>query len=1287
MKEREVILKTTQIELTTQPVNPTLKTGEKFMPTDSRSSEVNPEQGAILSETGVERPSVSVLRKKSKTERQQLITAARAYLESLGGRTPTFEERQSLRFMEQMGLELIGGGSGQNPLTDEARELLRHGDIPTQITINLQRVLLENGITQDQIEENRSSPEVLIALLQVRQRLEEESETQRAAAAAGGSGGQGGPPHRPAGPSPDSGDGDQNQPATPPLSGEDEELTRFLSERGIRRPERTQRPTSGISLEEASRRLRELAGIPEDAGSAATTGAPAEQFTVAVNRLRESLAPYLESLDRAADEQFTALGYPPEYIEQLQEKSHSQIVALREREARELKDAKAALIRHISSAKSAETLDQARQAADGFLEDVRLINDSIKDKEREELKLDEKLNELVTSQDVGRIKEIITSLAPHIREHYHTLEERGPDMPQNLEELVTLIMNRASTDWQVDGEHALMEDTDRGDGKMERIVNVANFYEWIRKQMYWVHDFNPDSDVNFFSDEKMGVKTSFRTITFYEIIFTDSFFKQRRTMQEFRGAKNDQGERQFAWTQRNSPSPDYEVLRDKLLNETFLLQVVRNGDFNYNKNKGTKESFINTLKAILDIDPLTKSDRLRTILTLPSMRKRALGETSQTGSMLEKKKYNFIFGEAIRRAWGAYMYLQDYEMLRQFLGDDAVFFQKEFDEYSKDEKNMEFHKTGKKQTGKGHDFEEGWFDENGRLKDIWTDKYGKERNARDEFMEYTNLHLGPQTDIAKAEEIRERMVLSIMQRTGISYNEAKIVEVWAYSMSHFTGIAARGDTKSVGFDWWTRGSNTIDYRYRQEEETRRATFGRIFTLLGFKRTILTFMEAAKDAHNRSMFEIVQGGQGLAVDLEGNPITKDVDYERRYEKLGNYVAFVDTKGQIVTQLRVENEDIRITDYKVKEDRDEYGAVTYSLKYVTDRGQELDPEKVIGYHPIKQNIVFKDADGNEVDFTDAWSYELDKEGKPVFKDRNGNVIGQDRIAGLNLPRIVERSMPELRFKTVTERQFWANHVERGSVVFTLLMEGSVDGVDLDIHSIVEGHNPVTGMPILNEQKLVKLKKLLRNAVVYSLSTWEGTDYTKLKRNWYREYDELDKNGNPVVDPITGSPKRHLVFKEESILSSMFDDEVKAFIQLEVGSNRRTFKDLDGKTKPLSDLKIDVFHLENYHDLSEDAKRALKLAVWEGAWTYLFAKEIQAHRDPRSTLSRYGFDELKDVYLALRDSGLMYADEEEWIRENTVTGSKRVFGEEFLTALGQGNLEGFWQMILMLAKQGIV
>ncbi len=1384
MKEREGIPNQGNPELTSQPIQATFEIGEIFMengesgagrglpePSISGGLENNPGPAGIKPEKV---SSVFALRRMPKEQREKAKAAARAYLESLGGRKPTFEESQSLRLMRDLGYEPMVGASDTDPNVA--------ADTP--------------GDTE--------TPQI---------------------------------------PPPESGESQ----VTPPV--------RRILRRKM--PRRGSHDRNTGSLEEA---VRELTAT-----------------------IRERLKPYQDQLAGVAKKELMERGFSAEEADAFITKQNENMIAQAVVDATRLEHAIKALEEHVDGAETSEDAVKVRENAVAFANDIFEIEDAIGEKEKEELKLEankDKLKDPNTS--INELRNIIRDLAPNIRRHYYEAEnkDKTTDMPQSLEELVDLIMHRAGDKWQPKHELALMDEVEIGktpDGEpiLERRVNTVHFYEWIRRQQYKVHDFNSTSEVDFFSNEAMGVKTSFRTINFYEIVFTESFFRARRkTKQSLGRSKADRwteemvdkaglpasligqelGERGFAYITTEHTSKEYHQLKNMLLYEVYLLQLYRNGDLKYFNNM-SGEKMLQAMEEVMSINPVTKEDYLEIMLTLASMSRAAFGEKGTKGSeMQEKSEVNTIFGEAIRRAWGAYQHIWDYDIVRQYLGDDSPFFQREYDEYTEDE-YLDFRRSGEKLTGQGAGFKKSWFDrKTGKLKDD-----GRGNKA---FMKYVNVHLGPSPASPQIKEVRERMVQSIMQATGVSYTEAKIAEVWGWSMTHFTGISALGDTEAVGFDQGAKETKTIIYRFRQKEEKRRAKYGSAFNLHGIKRTILTFMEATRDTQERALFEIVQGGQGGRIDIEGTPIKNEVDFERgAFARDENgYIVFRDkgnkdlTKELKITHFRgrdakvrfrdragnfIEALDGKVTNYSVGKDGtmtfwDEDGSVieiqngryiTREVKYdfvdingrvityTDDEGKirnlaesfvsydvssdgktlifwnaegipvspeeelkkvkKLSPQEreaiirrvhditqtvtlkedqdmqISGYEMVDEGkltyvdedlnyaerkngkiiiktrdgkfvrsaygkalryIVFRDEAGKVVEdlVEKATSFDVDKKGRVIaYYDKNGNKVvinadseGNEVVENKDEKgnRVVEHWIQAnvkvkkldnlIRFGVNTERQFVANVVREGHGLFEFIM----DGAQFDFLGMIIGYNMATGMPIIDTKKLNEFKEKTRKSITYPWSTWDGTDYTKTKRDWDYEYKK-DKDGNYITGP-DGVPIKEtgdITLVDRSLLASMVDDEVLAFIQLEVNSPRRT---VDGKpgtniledgSPALNTLGINVYRLEEWHDrLSREQKRQLKLAVWEGVMVYLIAKEVEAHRSAHSILKRYGPDELRDLYTILREGEVLYDDEEGMVRQNTGTGVKKVYGEEFMSALSSGNLDGFWQMIQTMIKQ---
>jgi hypothetical protein len=123
-----------------------------------------------------------------------------------------------------------------------------------------------------------------------------------------------------------------------------------------------------------------------------------------------------------------------------------------------------------------------------------------------------------------------------------------------------------------------------------------------------------------------------------------------------------------------------------------------------------------------------------------------------------------------------------------------------------------------------------------------------------------------------------------MQQEGISYEEAEYAETFAFSMMRWSGAASRHDIGTSAYDAWTRVTETEAYRRRQSGENQGGIHGNPYSLAGFKRMGADFFVGAKDVNNKSILELIQGGQGDNVNLRSN--LGDITFESlAMEKFG------------------------------------------------------------------------------------------------------------------------------------------------------------------------------------------------------------------------------------------------------------------------------------------------------------------------------------------------------------------------------------------------------------------
>lgn len=464
----------------------------------------------------------------------------------------------------------------------------------------------------------------------------------------------------------------------------------------------------------------------------------------------------------------------------------------------------------------------------------------------------ELLRKLKEQGNLGEIKRILPDFSKEIRSHFASAESIIPDIPESLEDLAMLIMKSEGAQWKTGGKRELLD----GEGK----VNKENFLSWARKRMIEVHEFSPTETVDFFS--RIFVKSRWSQVSLADMVLTGSYFLEKRkdkiiipaSLEEARGNQGVDLVKDSTTLHRNE---DYEALKKQLLMEAFLFNTSRNNHVEYVANQFSESELAKTIYKLYTPNTFTRSNFLETIMSMPSMRDKE-GEVLKEGSEIQDKlEKNFKMGQATRRLLLAYYYIYDDEMLKKLFKDpDSALFTEEYDKIDADGNVVERRKGTNIKGNDGKKYNrEGWY-ENGRIK-------LSDANVRRQYLEFINVFTapGPQKSEAIIEEVRERMVQSVMREMGLDYDEAKYAEAWAFSMTKWTGLGAKNDTGAVGHDAWTKALNAQEYRIRQMAEHRNALYGNIFNMLGMKRLGLNWFEGIRDESGRTIIEVIQGGEG------------------------------------------------------------------------------------------------------------------------------------------------------------------------------------------------------------------------------------------------------------------------------------------------------------------------------------------------------------------------------------------------------------------------------------------
>lgn len=119
--------------------------------------------------------------------------------------------------------------------------------------------------------------------------------------------------------------------------------------------------------------------------------------------------------------------------------------------------------------------------------------------------------------------------------------------------------------------------------------------------------------------------------------------------------------------------------------------------------------------------------------------------------------------------------------------------------------------------------------------------------------------------------VRSSLRKTVADAENLDEIDGEYAENWAFSMTYWTGISARNDLDSQGFDSWSKLQSTMDYRIKQTKG--RGTYGDLPTIFGFKKVGLNFWEALKvredgqGEFNKSLIDVIQGGDGKDIDYD------------------------------------------------------------------------------------------------------------------------------------------------------------------------------------------------------------------------------------------------------------------------------------------------------------------------------------------------------------------------------------------------------------------------------------
>ncbi len=478
---------------------------------------------------------------------------------------------------------------------------------------------------------------------------------------------------------------------------------------------------------------------------------------------------------------------------------------------------------------------------------------------------------LINPENLNESKESIRDIMTRISEEAR--DNRFGRVPQSIQEVADEVASMSTREWQTGGEYQLIDE--KGN------IVKPNFIRWVRNEMWYLHDLNPDDEQNMFNQVRLPLQ--YRDLSLGAMFDKrDIFFKDVKTNERM------------------------DDLYEQLLYEVWLFSTARNDDVKYRFSMGDESKIAGVLSSIYSKNVFTKEGTLKRVLDMASADHIKDGSKSIDGGDLDSKAGEMDTGKAFRAALLTYYYMSDEEMLTQIhtggtgikdgekiseftaLFDNKVFVRdyallKTRDKLIRtpdDKKEEEEPKLMAKYTKEAQNMlvsTKHHFNEDGTLKAEEMHDYV---NAQDQI-DGINIFNHSQKDVKLLKEVKQRVIVSLAQKYGISYEEAQYAEAFASSMTRWTGIGARNDTGALAFDAWSKVINTKHYRVRQSSKDRGAFYGNEYNVFGIQQLGVDFFTGiveSKDPNDRSTAprSILEAIQGVEAGGDINQINIDKD---------------------------------------------------------------------------------------------------------------------------------------------------------------------------------------------------------------------------------------------------------------------------------------------------------------------------------------------------------------------------------------------------------------------------
>jgi len=247
----------------------------------------------------------------------------------------------------------------------------------------------------------------------------------------------------------------------------------------------------------------------------------------------------------------------------------------------------------------------------------------------------------------GKLKDKITTKAE---------KEDREKKPESFEELLELIMSKETDDYQTGGIRELI--TENGE------IRPENFHAWVRKKANFWSNFNPDSQVELFS--QINIPMMYSPITFQEMVTNPQYFRRRERkilLDEDGNQKRDRYQNIVEYADITHTDAHYDKMKGIIMNDIFYYNMSRNFSVSYIENQEKDGELPGIVAQILSKNHFTK-EGFQTVFSLPST---ILADVAQEK---EGDDENFLTGEAVALAYNIYDNISDNEALRSLLGED-----------------------------------------------------------------------------------------------------------------------------------------------------------------------------------------------------------------------------------------------------------------------------------------------------------------------------------------------------------------------------------------------------------------------------------------------------------------------------------------------------------------------------------------------------------------------------------------------------------------------------------------